>query len=30
VETGDKSLALQLEAHGYTGIAERQPAGASA
>jgi Fe-S cluster assembly ATP-binding protein len=30
VETGDKSLALQLEAHGYAGIAERQPAGASA
>jgi Fe-S cluster assembly ATP-binding protein len=30
VETGDKSLALQLEAHGYAGLAGRQPAGASA
>jgi Fe-S cluster assembly ATP-binding protein len=30
VETGDKSLALELEAHGYAGIAERKPAGVSA
>jgi Fe-S cluster assembly ATP-binding protein len=30
VETGDKSLALKLEAHGYAGLAERQPARASA
>ena len=30
VESGDKSLALKLEAQGYAGIAERHPAGASA
>ena len=30
VESGDKSLALRLEEHGYGGLAERQPAGAGA
>jgi Fe-S cluster assembly ATP-binding protein len=30
VESGDKSLALKLEAQGYAGVAERYPAGASA
>ena len=29
VESGDKSLALKLEAQGYAGLAERHPAGAS-
>ncbi|MDE2249305.1 MAG: Fe-S cluster assembly ATPase SufC [Pseudomonadota bacterium] len=30
VESGDKSLALKLEQHGYRGIGEPQPAGAQA
>jgi Fe-S cluster assembly ATP-binding protein len=30
VESGDKSLALRLEEHGYGGLAKRQPAGAEA
>ncbi len=30
VESGDKSLALKLEEHGYRGIGESQPAGARA
>ncbi len=30
VESGDKSLALKLEEHGYAGLAERRPAGAMA
>jgi len=30
VESGDKSLALKLEAQGYAGVAERHPTGASA
>jgi Fe-S cluster assembly ATP-binding protein len=30
VESGDKSLALRLEEHGYGGLAERRPAGAEA
>jgi Fe-S cluster assembly ATP-binding protein len=30
VESGDKSLALTLEEHGYAGLAERHPAGAAA
>jgi Fe-S cluster assembly ATP-binding protein len=30
VESGDKSLALQLEAHGYAGIGASQPTGAVA
>jgi len=30
VESGDKTLALRLEEHGYDGLAERQPAGAEA
>ena len=30
VESGDKSLALKLEEHGYAWVAERHPAGASA
>jgi Fe-S cluster assembly ATP-binding protein len=30
VESGDKSLALKLEEHGYRGIGESQPAGAHA
>jgi Fe-S cluster assembly ATP-binding protein len=30
VESGDKSLALKLEEHGYAGLAGRQPAGAVA
>jgi Fe-S cluster assembly ATP-binding protein len=30
VESGDKSLALKLEAQGYAGVVERHPAGASA
>jgi Fe-S cluster assembly ATP-binding protein len=30
VESGDKSLALKLEAHGYAGIGNAHPAGAVA
>ena len=30
VESGDKSLALRLEKHGYAGVGEPQPAGANA
>src|ERR1700761_7108420 len=30
IESGDKSLALKLEEHGYAWIAEREPAGAQA
>lgn len=30
VESGDKSLAKRLEAHGYAGLADRHPAGAGA
>jgi Fe-S cluster assembly ATP-binding protein len=30
VESGDKSLALKLEEHGYSGIGESHPAGAQA
>jgi Fe-S cluster assembly ATP-binding protein len=30
VESGDKSLALKLEEHGYRGIGESQPTGAHA
>jgi Fe-S cluster assembly ATP-binding protein len=30
VESGDKSLALKLEEHGYAGLAGRHPAGAVA
>jgi Fe-S cluster assembly ATP-binding protein len=30
VESGDKSLALTLEQHGYAGIVERHPAGEAA
>ena len=30
VESGDKSLAMRLEEHGYAGIGEHQPSGASA
>jgi Fe-S cluster assembly ATP-binding protein len=30
VESGDKSLAMRLEQHGYAGMGEPQPAGANA
>ncbi|HUH30761.1 MAG TPA: Fe-S cluster assembly ATPase SufC [Rhodanobacter sp.] len=30
VESGDKSLAMRLEQHGYAGVGEQQPAGANA